>query len=175
MLTASLALVALPNVAWSQGTGSATSTEAAAFEVVRLDALTVGSSQPVSAPSPAFRSAGVVGSNDRFVEPAEGTVDIGASRAHPSVPAPAGGFDWKPARYTLTGTATYYDNGTTAMRLPRGTIIRVCGPGGCIERTVTDYGPFGAGRIIDLYRPDFFRICACASWVGTGPVTVYVY
>ena len=61
------------------------------------------------------------------------------------------------------------------MRLPRGTIIRVCGAGGCLERTVTDYGPQGAGRIIDLYRPDFFRICGCASWSGTTQVTVYVY
>lgn len=175
MLTASLALVALPSVAWSRGTGPATSQEAVAFEVVRLDALTVGSSQPVSAPSPAFRSAGAVGSNDRFVEPGDGNVVVTASRAHPSVPGPAGGFEWKPARYTLTGTATFYDNGTTAMKLPRGTIIRVCGPGGCIERTVTDYGPFGAGRIIDLYRPDFFRVCGCASWAGTAHVTVYVY
>ena len=29
----------------------------------------------------------------------------------------------KPPKYTLTGGATFYDNGTTAMRLPRGTVV----------------------------------------------------
>jgi hypothetical protein len=57
----------------------------------------------------------------------------------------------------------------------RGTVIRVCGAGGCLERVVNDYGPLGAGRIIDLYRSDFFAICGCASWAGTTQVTVYVY
>ena len=47
----------------------------------------------------------------------------------------------KPPRYTLTGFATFYDNGTTAMRLPRGTLVVICGGGGCIERVVNDYGP----------------------------------
>ena len=32
-----------------------------------------------------------------------------------------------------------------------------------------------ADRIVDLYRPDFFRICGCASWSGTVRVTVSVY
>ncbi len=90
-------------------------------------------------------------------------------------PGPHGGFDWKPARSTVTGTATFYDAGTTAMRLPAGTVIRVCGAGGCLERTVEDYGPFGSGRVIDLYRPDFFAICGCPSTSGTAKVTVYVY
>ena len=62
------------------------------------------------------------------------------------------------------------------MRLPRGTIIRICGDGGCIERTVTDYGPRPAqSRIVDMYRPDFFKICGCASVSGTTKVTVSVY
>ena len=68
--------------------------------------------------------------------------------------------------------------GTTAMRLPRGTIIRICGDGGCILRTVTDYGPSAAirpVRIIDLDRADFFAICGCPSWSGTTTVTVSVY
>jgi hypothetical protein len=81
----------------------------------------------------------------------------------------------KPPRYTLSGYATFYDNGTTAMRLPRGTIVVICGGGGCIQRVVTDYGPVKESRIVDLYRPDFFRICGCPSWSGTSWVTVKVY
>ena len=82
---------------------------------------------------------------------------------------------WKDPKYKLTGYASFYDNGTTAMRLPRGTVVRICGAGGCIQRTVTDYGPQTPGRIVDLYRPDFFKVCGCASWSGTTRVTVSVY
>jgi len=61
------------------------------------------------------------------------------------------------------------------MRLPRGTVVRICGAGGCILRTVTDYGPQLPERIVDMYRPDFFRICGCASGSGIVQVTVSVY
>ena len=61
------------------------------------------------------------------------------------------------------------------MRLPRGTIVKICGPGGCIVRVVNDYGPQKKSRVVDLYRPDFFAICGCPSWAGTTQVTVYVY
>ena len=84
----------------------------------------------------------------------------------------------EPPRYTLSGYASFYDNGTTAMRLPRGTVVRICGDGGCIVRTVNDYGPsasFRPVRIVDLYRPDFFAVCGCGSWSGTTTVTVAVY
>jgi hypothetical protein len=88
----------------------------------------------------------------------------------------APGNSIKPPRYSLTGVATFYDAGFTAMRLPRGTVIRVCGPGGCLERVINDYGPVaGTNRIIDLYRPDFFAVCGCPSWSGTVWVTVGVY
>jgi pyrimidine operon attenuation protein/uracil phosphoribosyltransferase len=56
----------------------------------------------------------------------------------------------------LSGGATFYDNGTTAMRLPRGTVVKICGKGGCIVRVVNDYGPQKKSRVVDLYRPDFF-------------------
>jgi hypothetical protein len=81
----------------------------------------------------------------------------------------------RPAKQVLTGGATFYDNGTTAMRLPRGTRVVICGDGGCIERIVTDYGPQKPSRIVDLYRPDFFEICGCPWHAGNTEVTVYVY
>jgi hypothetical protein len=100
-------------------------------------------------------------------------------RGRPSVTLPGAhsGSALKPPRYTLTGMATFYGNGTTAMRLPRGTTIVVCGGGGCLERIVTDYGPVlsSKNRIIDLYTPDFFAVCGCPSWSGTTRVTVSVY
>jgi hypothetical protein len=91
-------------------------------------------------------------------------------------PVAAAGSAWKEPKTVMKGYASFYDNGTTAMRLPRGTVIRICGAGGCIERTVTDYGPAArTGRIIDMYRPDFFRICGCSSVSGTTRVTVSIY
>jgi len=81
----------------------------------------------------------------------------------------------KPAKYSLKGEATFYDAGYTAMRLPRGTTVIICGAAGCIERVVNDYGPQKPSRIVDLYRPDFFKICGCGSWSGVTNVTVYVY
>jgi hypothetical protein len=93
-------------------------------------------------------------------------------------PAARGGEAWKPPKYKLHGVASFYDNGTTAMRLPRGTVVVICGKAGCIQRRVSDYGPNAAvhpDRIVDLYRADFFRICGCGSWSGTTQVTVSVY
>ena len=76
----------------------------------------------------------------------------------------------------IRGAASFYDNGTTAMRLPRGTVVVICGAGGCIERVIDDYGPSKAGgRVVDLYRPDFFAICGCGWWSGTTEVTIRVY
>jgi hypothetical protein len=115
------------------------------------------------------------GSEAPYVEP--GAAPVGPER-RPSVDQPTTrkGSAWKKPSQSITGFASFYDNGTTAMRLPRGTIVRICGAGGCIERTITDYGPRkGTGRIIDMYRPDFFKICGCGAWSGTTKVTVSIY
>ena len=87
-------------------------------------------------------------------------------------------WSWKPPQLTITGEASFYDYGTTAMRdVPRGTTVVICGGGGCIERVVNDYGPVEGrpGRIVDMYRPDFFGICGCGWWSGHHEVTVRVY
>ena len=49
-------------------------------------------------------------------------------------------------------------------------------PAAASSGSINDYGPVaGTGRIIDLYKPDFFKICGCASWSGVTTVKVHVY
>jgi len=172
-LTAVLALAALPGLAGSRSLSTAQDLDAAAFQSVNVG---VWPSRPpvVGGPlDPGSRSDGFIDAGDSFQEP-------GQTRTTPSRPAvrpPASKSTraWKDPLYTLTGYASFYDNGTTAMRLPRGTIVVICAAGGCLERVVNDYGPSIEIRIVDMYRPDFFAICACGWWTGTMEVTVKVY
>lgn len=121
----------------------------------------------------AQRGAGFLDGDGVLIEPGESW----ALPVRASVKQPAGrsGWEWKAPRYEISGYATFYDNGTTAMRLPRGTRVVICGAAGCMERVVNDYGPIKEIRIVDMYRPDFFQICGCPSWSGTTWVTVRVY
>ncbi|HYX10379.1 MAG TPA: hypothetical protein VE817_00265 [Candidatus Acidoferrum sp.] len=174
-LTAALALVALPGLVGSQSPRPDRPIDAAAFQAVRIEATNGGSSVTIDPLDAAQRSADSLDANSILVEPGRGRT-IAFSRPAAVQPDVKPGFAIKPPKYKLTGVATFYDAGFTAMRLPRGTVIRVCGPGGCIDRVVSDYGPVaGSDRIIDLYRPDFFRVCGCPSWSGTIKVTVSVY
>jgi len=175
VLTASLALLSLPNLAATASPLPSWSPEAAAFHLLQRGPGADAGAVPTT--DAGLASATRVGDGTIFRDPVDGSDASATVGGRPVVtqPAPHGGFDWAPARYTVRGTATFYDAGLTAMRLPRGTIIRVCGAGGCLERVVDDYGPFGSGRVIDLDKPDFFAICGCASWSGTTEVTVYVY
>ncbi len=121
-----------------------------------------------------LHSASRLSADEAFVE--LGTAPAAPAK-RPSVeqPVPAAGQDWKAPKAKVSGYATFYDNGATAMRLPKGTVVRICGDGGCIQRTVTDYGPQKKSRVVDLYRPDFFKVCGCESWSGTTWVTVSIY
>jgi hypothetical protein len=128
-------------------------------------------------------SGGTIGAQTRIIEPGApptATVRIGQVRAAAggassvSKGALSASLPGKP-KYTLSGGATFYDNGTTAMRLPRGTVVKICGNGGCIVRVVNDYGPQKKSRVVDLYRSDFFEVCGCPSYAGTTQVTVYIY
>jgi hypothetical protein len=172
-LIAAAALIGLPGPVGSTTPSPATELQAAAFIPVPKSSA-VPASPPAAALDNALRADGFLGTGTPLVE--RGSAPSGPT-SKPSVtqPSVSAGKDWKPGLYKLTGWATFYDNGTTAMRLPRGTIVRICGAGGCILRTVTDYGPQKPERIVDLYRPDFFAICGCASWSGTTWVTVSVY
>ena len=176
-LTAALALGALPGIAGSAGPKPASAIDPSTFQSVQVPAFTT-TDFAVGSLDNAFRAASAIDSATLLVEPGKEPKRIIPTRPAVAVPAAHGGSALKPPRYTMSGYATFYANGTTAMRLPRGTTVIVCGAGGCIERVIDDYGPAvnaGLGRIVDLYTPDFFAVCGCPSWSGTTRVTVSVY
>jgi len=174
-LTAALALGSLPGLAGSREPSREQPMTAAAFKNVILATAGDRSIDTISSPDPAYAAAGRLDAATAFQDVVPDVDAPAADRPVTALPKAPLSWDWKPPRYTINGYATFYDNGTTAMRLPRGTVVVVCGDGGCLERVVNDYGPIKQTRVVDLYRPDFFRICGCASWSGTTRVTVRVY
>lgn len=176
-LTAALVLGALPGLVGSHEPNQDRPIDTALFEQVDLatsrDTFDFGAIDPDAA----SRSAGVLGPVDQFAELAPGDAQSPDERAQPKTGSPSAEWRWKAPKYTITGYASFYDHGTTAMRdVPRGTTIVICGAGGCLETVVSDYGPAkSTGRVIDMYRPDFFRICGCGWWSGTTTVTVRIY
>ena len=175
VLIAALALVALPGLSGSRVPSPIEPFPASAFQPLSVPANLTRSAISIDPLDAAHDGAGVLGEDASFVEPGDVPLTGPIARVKLNQPEAGSASLRKPPRYTLTGTATFYDNGTTAMRLPRGTIVIVCGNGGCVERVVNDYGPIKTSRIVDLYRADFFDICGCASWSGTTQVTVSVY
>jgi hypothetical protein len=174
-LTAALALVALPGIAGSRSPSPVSLVDPAAFQPLQVSANTTGRQTSVGPLDPAFASAGSANATAAFVERGSAPKVV-VGRPKVDLPGSRSGTALKPPRYKLSGYATFYANGTTAMRLPRGTTVIVCGGGGCVERVINDYGPIaGTQRIVDLYTPDFFNICGCPSWAGTTWVTVSVY
>ncbi|HEY6057827.1 MAG TPA: hypothetical protein VIV06_07330 [Candidatus Limnocylindrales bacterium] len=174
VLTAVLALVALPGLAGSRTPRPERPVPAAALQELRIDATQDGSSPTIGRPDPALRSASYLAATDTLVEPAADAPPL-PDRARVKVLVPARDWAYKPPRSTLAGTATWYGNGTTAMRLPRGTVVVICGRAGCIERTVTDWGPRRASRVIDMAPADFVRTCGCSLGTGTQHVSVRIY
>jgi hypothetical protein len=176
-LTAILALGALPGLVGSHEPSQDRPLDAALFG--QLDLATARDWQTIGPilPDLAGQSSGALEAQDLFAELDTGAPQPPDDRAQPKLKVVAAAWSWKPPKYTLSGIASFYDYGTTAMRdVPRGTTIVICGAAGCIERIVNDYGPSAAGgRLIDMYRPDFFAICGCGWWSGTTQVTVRVY
>ncbi len=173
LLSAVLALAALPGLAGSRTLHPEQALDAAAYQSVIVGSWQGRSAAPGGPLDPALRSTGFVDIDGTFEEPGQGGTT--PAKAAVSVPSSRSSSAWKDPLYSLTGDATYYSAGFTAMRLPRGTIVVICGKAACIERTVTDYGPQDPARVVDLYKPDFFAICGCAWWEGVVPVTVRVY
>jgi len=175
VISTALALVSLPGLAGSRVPSAVEPVPAGAFQPYSVPALDSRSPIEIAGFDGAHSSEGVFDAETTIFEPGV-VVEAGpTSRASIDQPEDAAGSARKPAKYTLKGEATFYDAGFTAMRLPRGTIVIICGDAGCIERVVNDYGPQLERRIVDLYRPDFFKICGCPSWSGITNVTVHVY
>ena len=83
------------------------------------------------------------------------------------------------AAWLLDGTASTYGpgwDGWIATPWPRGSMVVICGPGGCAERTTNDVGPDlamqRAGRVADLDVATFELVCAVRWTMGLCPVTV---
>ncbi len=174
-LGATLALGALPGLVGSHEPSQDRPADAVAYRQVDLATTRDRQRSRELVPDAAGRSNGAIRTVDSLTDPA--TVAVRADAAgRPNITDASPSWTWKSPLYELHGYASFYDHGTTAMRLPRGTVVVICGAGGCIERVITDYGPSAAGgRIIDMYRPDFFQICGCGSWSGTTEVTIRVY
>ena len=175
VLTAALALAALPGLAGSRAPSAMEPVPAVAFQSLSVPASESSSALSIAGLDGGYLSAGFVPELAPFIEPGAAPEAGPMRRAGVQQSDPGSRSSRKPPKYTLRGEATFYDNGTTAMRLPRGTIVIICAGGGCIERVVNDYGPQMPSRIVDLYRPDFFEICGCPSWSGVVDVTVHVY
>jgi hypothetical protein len=175
VLSAALALVALPGLAGSRVPSAEEPVPVGAFQPYSVPASDARSPLSIAGLDHAFGSVEQVTPTSTFVEPGDDPRAGPLARYVLDQPDGSALSERKPEKYKLTGKATFYDNGTTAMRLPRGTVVIACAKGGCIERVVNDYGPVKPERIIDLYRPDFFKICGCPSWSGVIDVTVYVY
>ena len=183
-LTAVLALGALPGLVGSHEPAVAPTIDAAAFRQVSLATTPDRQAGGQLVPDTAGRSDGALDGGTAFAEAgaifgeaADVESRSAGERAQPDLPAARAASAWKKPRLTISGAASFYDHGTTAMRdVPRGTTIVICGRGGCIQTVVSDYGPARyTGRVIDMYRPDFFKVCGCGWWSGTTEVTVRVY
>ena len=175
-LTAALTLGALPGIAGSAGPKPPSTIDPSTFQSVQVPAFAT-TDLAVAPLDHAYDSIGAIEASTMLTEPGKEPKRSIPTRPSVLVPTVSAGSALKPPLYKLTGYATFYANGTTAMRLPRGTTVIICGNGGCLERVVSDYGPIASyrDRIVDLYTPDFFAVCGCPSWSGTTWVTVSVY
>jgi hypothetical protein len=175
VLTAALALVALPGLAGSRAPRSLDPLPVSAFQPLPDTGINARQPLIVDGLDASAAGAGAVSAETSFIEPGVAPSTSPTKRTKVDQPDGVAGSALKPPKYKLTGTASFYTGGHTAMRLPRGTTVIVCGGAGCIERVIDDYGPQSANRIIDLDKGDFFKICGCASWSGLTKVTISVY
>jgi len=175
-LTAALVLGALPGLVGSRVSAGVTGPDGpSSFREVILASTRDRPAPGLAAMDPAWLSDGALRPDIAFQDDPQADPVV-LARTVVSLPKSSAGFAWKPPKSTVTGTASWYSAGYTAMRLPRGTIVVICGAAACIERTITDYGPVAStGRVIDLYRPDFVTVCGCWSGTGLTTVTVRIY
>jgi hypothetical protein len=75
--------------------------------------------------------------------------------------------------HSESGLASYYAHnpgGCASRTVPRGTRVTISANGRTASCVVDDYGPFGAGRIIDLSEEVFGQLAS----LGTGVISVTV-
>lgn len=142
--------------------------------------------RPVTQPAPAPTSgAGIEQGLDgpvtasRTTAPRASVVPVVATdtRVAPRRTAP----DRDSSGATLYGRASWVraslGAGYMAARMPRGTVLRVCGPLACFTGKVNDYGPsrrLHPDRIVDLSRARFAKVCGDPETLGTCAVRVWV-
>lgn len=174
-LVGALALGALPGLVGSREPNRDRPIDAVVFKQVDVASARDPQGDPGLVLDAADRSDGALAPSTQLWEPLLPPTALGTP-AQPSLGEVRPSWTWNPPRSTIHGFASFYDHGTTAMRLPRGTVVVICGDGGCIERTINDYGPSAkGGRIIDMFRADFFLICGCPWYSGTTEVTIRIY
>jgi hypothetical protein len=178
VLIAVVAMAAAPGFVGSRAPGPIRPVDAAAFKPVQLAIPRASALPPVAPLDAAHDSASVMDTDELFAITGARAPRRPTTRARVAQPQPKPRSAIKPGKYQIRGYATWYDNGTTAMRLPRGTKIRVCGPAACVQRVVSDFGPTAGhkpDRVVDLTPADFRHVCGCSLGAGTVKVTVSVY
>ena len=176
VLTAALALAALPGLAGSRAPSAMEPVPAVAFQSLSVPASETSSALSIAGLDGGYVSAGFVQRAAPFIEPGDAPETGPTRRAGVDQPDPGSHSSRKPPKYTLRGEATFYDNGTTAMRLPRGTIVIICAAAAAASSgSSTTTARRSRPGSSTSYRPDFFEICGCPSWSGVVDVTVYVY
>jgi len=220
VLTAALALGALPEAVGSSSPTTLNPIPAGAFQSVHLSVLSEGPNVTVNPPDPMAESASHLEPAAILIEPGSMesvltrptvtqtqaaavavritvTKRVAFRASRPTVkpvvkrvvkpvvkrvvkvraPVRKHAASGPVVREVLHGLASWYDNGTTAMRLPRGTHIRICGERGCVNRVVTDWGPASwlPDRVVDLMPSDFVAVTGLQLGAGLANVTVYIY
>ena len=101
-----------------------------------------------------------------------------ASQAQPERTQDASSSGLKPMT-GYTGNAGYavpsLGASYLAVRLPRGTVVTVCGPGACWTTRTTDYGPssrISPSRVADIAVGHWREVCGMAPSRGLCRVTI---
>ena len=175
-LIATLALVGLPVPTGSRAISATRDLQPAAFTsvIIPADASALsawGDFDDASEPAGSSATA-----DQPYVEPGDAPT-APVARPKSDQPAAKAGEAWKEPKQKVSGLR---DASTTTAR-PRCACRAAPSSGSAATAAassapITDYGPTKrGGRIVDMYRPDFFKICGCGSWSGTTKVTVSIY
>lgn len=139
--------------------------------------LAAGRAVAAPRPAPVIPAVPTMGSDH---EPDLGRTGAPSAGTTAASPTPAGADPTSaPATFvTRQGIASTYGpgwDGWIASPFPRGTVLEICGLGGCATRTTNDVGPnqrIHPDRVVDLDVPTFELVCGVSWRMGLCPVTV---